>query len=299
GWSNSGFAFNFNGDGFILSFSDVKGAAYVRIIIDNTFSQKYSVPNNGEKIIIENLKDGEHTATVIRITEGENFSVSSIILTGNEPEIGKKPHEKPLKIEFYGDSITCGYGVAAPGTAPGFTLFEEDSSRAYAYNVCEKLNADGSYICVSGKGIVANCNGDRTDINAPVFYNWASKDKEVWDFSKWQADIVIVNLGTNDSWGGISHEEFYEEGTKFLHTLRLAYPTANLLWAYGMMDENKTLTIEKIVSDFNATDKKTHFVHVPSMNGFSDETGGGGHPNTKLSERASNIISEYIKENIL
>jgi hypothetical protein len=39
-------------------------------------------------------------------------------------------------------------------------------------------------------------------------FNMTSRNGEVWDHSKWTPQVVMINGGTNDGWGGVSAEEF-------------------------------------------------------------------------------------------
>jgi len=297
-WSNSGFEFNFNGDGFIITFGKYKAdvPGYLRVFVDGR-SQRFALVNGDERICCDGLGEGDHNVKVLRITEGTSFMlIESVALCGNNPYLLDRPEDKPLKLEFYGDSITCGYGVMGCPQSPGYVTFEQDSTKAYAYMTAELLGADGRYMCQSGKGIIANCNGNREDMKISDFWAWKNTSAEPWDFSRWTPDVCILNCGTNDAWGGVGDEEFTERGVKFLSDIRAAYPKAKIIWAYGIMDEYKLGAVEKAVNIFRENDANTYFFPIASMNHFAGEVGGGGHPNIVTSERASKLLAEKIKE---
>ncbi|MEG2118703.1 MAG: GDSL-type esterase/lipase family protein [Clostridia bacterium] len=297
-WSNNGFEFNFFGDGFILNFGEFSSdtPAYLRVFVDGK-SQRFSLARGDEKIVFDSLPNEKHNVKVLRVTEDETLiTVQSITLRGKAPVMLDKPCDKQLKLEFFGDSITCGYGVMGNKTSPGYVTYEQDSTFAYAYMTSEILNADANYESISGKGLVSNCMGDRTDIKISEFYAYKTRRRDKWDFSIYTPDAVIINAGTNDAWGGITRDEFYNAAVLFLKNIRAAYSTAKILWAYGIMDESIIDAVERAVNDFNRSDGKTFFVYIPSMGRFQDEVGGGGHPNTVTSERASKILAEKLKQ---
>lgn len=297
-WSNSGFEFEFNGDGFVVTFGKHECAtpAYLRVFVDG-MSQRFALVNGDERICFDNLGEGKHRVKVLRITEGDELiNVAAVTLCGADPYLLDRPADKELKLEFYGDSITCGYGVMGSDCSPGYVTFEQDSTNAYAYMTAELLNADGRYMCRSGKGILANCLGNRDDIKISDFWAWHTAAGDSWDFSKWTPDVCILNCGTNDAWGGIGDEEFVQRGIRFLSDVRNAYPKASIIWAYGIMDESKLKAVEEAVNIFSQNDADTYFFPIASMGHFEGEVGGGGHPNTVTSKRASKLLAEKIKE---
>ena len=297
-WSNSGIEFNFEGTGFIVSFRHYAGEtpAYVRVFVDGV-SQRFAIANGEERICYDGLAEGRHNVKILRITEGlKLLLIDSVTLCGDDPYLLDRPADKSLRIEFYGDSITCGYGVMGNNASPGYVTFEQDSTNAYAYMTAEILDADGRYMCQSGKGIVANCIGDRDDMKVSDFWAWKNAAGEPWDTSRWTPDVCVLNCGTNDAWGGIGDEEFKERGLRFLADVRKAYPQAKIVWAYGIMDETKLRAVEETVNEFAKNDANTYFFPIKSMYHFNDEVGGGGHPNTNTSKRTSAELVARIKE---
>jgi lysophospholipase L1-like esterase len=57
----------------------------------------------------------------------------------------------------------------------------------------------------------------------------------LWDFSKYQPHVVVVNLGTNDNAGGDPGAPFTAAYTQLLEALRGHYPSARIYGAVGTM----------------------------------------------------------------
>lgn len=296
-WSDSGFAFRFKGTGVIFHFAPyiTDAVAYVRVWFDNK-PQRFALVNGSEKIILEG-EDTIHEVRFLRVTEGLTpIIVKEATLFGEAPKMLKKPEPKKMLIEFIGDSITCGYGVMGNPETVTFEMYEEDSSRAYAHRTAERLNADVSISGASGKGIVANCLGDRADMTLRQAFSWADCQKAPYPFKKRRIpDIIVVNAGTNDAGGGIQDDEFISTGVTFLKEIRKAYPRKPILYCYGVMDKSKSKAAEEIVKQFNKKYGKAYFVSVECIYDLKDEIGGAGHPNTNTSERVSAILAKEIR----
>ena len=73
--------------------------------------------------------------------------------------------DRPLRIEFIGDSITCGYGVEGKSVDEPFTTAAENAVKAYAFLTAEALNADAILTSFSGYGIVSGYTEDSAICN--------------------------------------------------------------------------------------------------------------------------------------
>ena len=296
-WTNSGFSFNFKGVGFILAFGAYTGdqPAYIRVLIDGREKRRYAVVNGSERVIIESLADKEHSIEIIKITEGEpKLKFATLSLLGEGAALCEPDKAKERRIEFIGDSITCGYGVLGMHTDPTYFTYQQDGTRAYAYMTAEKLNADGRFIAISGKGIVCNCNGDRTDIKAGEYFELQSRTGGVCN-DGWMADVVVINIGTNDCGGPAPDDEFSLAAKELIAKVRARYPEAHIIWTYGMMSELYRGLLDKIIREVRKTDKKVHYVSVATVFGNVSETGANGHPNVRASVRVSKILSRKIR----
>ena len=298
-WNDSGFSFHFYGTGFVLHFGayPCPEVPYVRVWVDGRPSQRFAVTNGSEKILIDGLCEGAHTAKILRVTEGmDPIIVKNVAITGLEPKLLNKPAERPLRLAFIGDSITCGYGVVGASTTAGYLTDEQDSSRSYAYLTAELLDAEIQLSGASGKGIVANCNGDRADMTLRQAFAYKDRQGGEWDHSAWIPDLTVINAGTNDAWGGVSDEEFTETAQLLMQEVRAAFPGKPIIWCYGVMDQTKMGAVEAAVNAFNNTYGNAYYLPVDTMYGKPEEVGGGGHPNTVTSDRVSKILAAKIKE---
>ena len=297
-WTASGFSFNFHGTGFILSLgayhADVP--AYVKIIIDaGVRRQRFAVVNGSERLIVEGLTDTRHRVEVLKVTEGASkLLFRDVTLLGLGAAFNLAPNNRPRRLEFIGDSITAGYGVLGTERDPGYETFQQDGTYSYAYLTSEALSAEGRYICLSGKGIVCNCNGDRTDIRAGEYFDRQSVSEKEKCRDGWTPDAVIINIGTNDAGGPAAFDEFGQAGEALIRGIRERYPEAYIIWLYGMMNDYYLPVIKDLVKRLGKTDKRVGFVHAAKIDPARGEIGANGHPNVRADLRVSKQLAQKL-----
>lgn len=103
----------------------------------------------------------------------------------------------PRALEFYGDSLTVGYGANGVGpNCPG-TLLSEDNSVTWGNLLCGNFSANCSIIAWSGIGVYENSRGEMYPSTMPGVYDRAmgAVPGVPWDFSRFTPDAVVINLG--------------------------------------------------------------------------------------------------------
>ena len=205
-WSASGIEFTATCEGdmtFAVETND-KGA-YFRAYVDgepwkNGDSVYFEITGKGE-IVLKGIPTGTHTIRVIKVT-GYTLALAaftSVKLTGFIAE--EAPKAKDLYVEFVGDSITCAWGTI--GTFDG-KYTSQDATLGYSYMLAEALDADYSLTALSGQGICCGTPG------VPLGYRYACYGKNStteYDFAR-KANLIVVNIGTNDETKGIAANEF-------------------------------------------------------------------------------------------
>lgn len=265
--------------------------------------------------------DGEtDTDVVIRLVKLSESSDSTMgirrVVVDSEALVMPTP-EKKLKIEFIGDSITCGYGV--DGTLQDtYSTHNENVTRAYAYLTAQALDADYSMVSFSGHGIISGYTENdekREDQLVPTYYeklgnsygtfgeNIAPKDV-VWDFERFRPDIVVINLGTNDaSYTKDSQEkcrEYAREYCSFLRTVREKNPQAAILCVLGLMGQELCEYMVEAESSFRTqTDDKN--VYTLKLSEQAPENGVvvDYHPTATSHRQAADAVTGFIREKIL
>jgi len=122
------------------------------------------------------------------------------------------PPRSDRRIEFIGDSITCGFGNLARNNfdrlkclpPPSGWLEYEDFSRATPSLVSAGFHAETHTECISQVGITRDGTtpARTTDFNMSHYLHRTlpslGDSGLQWAYSSWTPDLAIVNLGTND-----------------------------------------------------------------------------------------------------
>lgn len=269
--------------------------------------------DDAEKTVKLDLNEGEKTVSVIKLSECSSSIVGIKSIEVYADSNIKPTAEKELKIEFVGDSITCGYGVDDEDRDHHFSTSTEDATRAYAYKTAQLLNADYSLVSFSGHGIISSYTGDGT-INesglVPNFYDKLGRcydrsnvlDPETikWDFESFVPDIIVINLGTNDNSyvkGDAEKANAYkEEYIEFLKDIRKHNPDAQIVCTLGAMGADLYPTIEKVVSEYSAEtgDKNVFSFKLGKIRADEEGYAADWHPTEKTHERCANEMAQFL-----
>ncbi len=251
--------------------------------------------------LAENLDQGYHRIEVYRQTEEVNATCvfNSLTLNGTVSPVP----EAPLLIEFVGDSITAGASMfrAEAGQAADDPACQ-DGTQTYAYQTAQALGADFQACCTSGYGVVKGWNSDNANLLKMypfTAYHVRHQDKEenYWPFAR-QADVVVINLGTNDntvsSKKKLTKTQFQEGATALMELVREKNPDSQIVWATGMMGTFYEQELTAAVEELGGAEAGYYFCELPKGTG-----GGAGHPNLEQHTAAAKALTEFLQETVL
>ncbi|MDG2305427.1 MAG: GDSL-type esterase/lipase family protein [Candidatus Binatia bacterium] len=218
GWAGSEVALGFVGSAAWVELDPGTNTEYFRIVIDGdpTSSRKFKVtPGPGKYLLAENLEPGSHTVEIVKETEYSDTAFLGFEVLGTG--VTSKPKSQGRRIEFYGDSNLAGYSLEHEKNQPGAQL--EGTHFGYAGITARMFEAAYHNISWSGSTIPSvHAFFDRIDPASPA----AS-----WDFSRFRADVVVVNLGANDV--GRPVADIQADYHAFLDDLRTVHPAAHIV----------------------------------------------------------------------
>ena len=252
-WSGSSVTINYTGGDVKVRLRDEKGDNYFYSIIDGRQIIKIHPDTTAKDYFLTtNLPKGKHKLQLFKLTEGTMGKTwfYGFEISGDARLLPPGQHKR--KMEFYGNSITAGYGVddniadsRSPEYFNNYCTYAAITARHYDatyYNISKS----GIGLMVSWFPVIMPEMYDRTDPN-----DTASK----WDFTRYTPDIVVIDLLQNDSWLIYRHDhrQFKARfGTvepdstmivsayrAFVHTIRSKYPKAQIVCTLGSMDATR------------------------------------------------------------
>lgn len=268
------------------------------------------------------LADGENTVKLIKLSESMQSELGIDSIETDKGASIKPTEAMERKLEFIGDSITCGYGIDLPLKDPDtgknntFSTVSEDASKTYAYQIAEMFDADVNFFSMSGCGIWCNYGGNR-DHTMEKYYTksslntWNSISSTGytliqsfdWDFAQYQPDCIVINLGTNDwSYFGSHIEEtdnFEESYADFLKMVRDNNPDAKIICTLGMMGADLFGNIESAVDSYKTEtgDEEVYTLELETIDKTSEGYGVDYHPMAATNTRvAAEELGPFIAE---
>lgn len=267
------------------------------VIIDDSLFILKSDKKDNIYPLAKNLKKGKHTLQIIRRTEWHGGNTTFLGLYIDKGEKVITPEIKEKKIEFIGDSYTCGYGSEGKSHDEHFIYDTENNYLTYGAITSRALNAEYVTVCRSGIRMSYG-NGRRTAFAMPVLYDsLAIGSKATWDYSKFQPQLVAIVLGANDMSRRFDSLTYVTSYLNFLTTIRKNYPFAKILCVAGPSGEGeKWITLQSciraVVDQFGKEDKSVfYFAFSPFQMNGSD-----WHPNVAEHTRMADELIPAIKK---
>ena len=320
GLSGTGAEFDFTGEKLTVSLVGSRGIpehrARVGIFVDGERMSDLAVDENGSKAEIRGKGERAVNVRMIKLSECA-FSCCAITAIDTHGGKLKKSADKPRKIEFIGDSITCGYGNEGLCKEDHFDYATENHYYSYASITARSLEAQHWVVARSGIGAYRNYGEPKSGSPGscmPVQYEYTGYAwnpdlrkqptflSERWDFSRYQPDVVCINLGTNDLSTDNYDLQLLKQGyQKLLQQVRRHNPQAKILFLTGSMLGGKELQLARQLLDEVAAEARKagdQEVYRFDLSPIDDEAfyGNDYHPNVYEDEKMAAELTAYLRK---
>lgn len=233
--------------------ADENGDSYYAVILDNDSAGAVKIRIDRKKqfyTLAKNLSGGPHHLRLFKVSNTDYYTTRFYGFEIDADATVAPATAKPKrKIEFFGNSITCGHGAEDGSNNSGKPEFF-NNYRAYGAITARHFNSQ--YHCTAKSGIGITVSWFK-EVMPDIYDRLNPKDPaSKWDFAKYQPDIVVVNLFQNDSWlvNRPDHPQFkarfdttkpteaflIDAYKKFIQALRHKYPNARIICCLGNMD---------------------------------------------------------------
>jgi lysophospholipase L1-like esterase len=273
------------------------------------------------------LTPGEHTVEVLKRTE-TSVGASTLVELEIHGELREPPARPALRMEFIGDSITCGYGTevslipdSPSWQAPTFTSKNEDPTLTYGWLTARSLGAEVVNVCYSGHGVYRNLDMSTSDLVPAIYEVAVPGQPAAWDFSRYTPDVIVINAGTNDVFAGHGTPAYLPDETafkaayrRFLTRLRTLYPRTHIVCTLGGMTDgfkeervNGTVRsvhlgewITQLVAERNgAGDARVYRHSMAVQNPQADGVGEDWHPSATTHQKLATSLTRFLQETVL
>jgi hypothetical protein len=267
------------------------------VIVDNNKSYRVKLKAKQNRIVLASgLKNGIHTIVVCKDTEAEIGYLQPVRFTCSQ--ILKPAPSPKRKIEFIGNSITCGMGnddSEIPCKSREW-YDQHNAYMAYGPRTARSLDAQWHLSSVSGIGLIHSCC-NKTTVMPEVFDKINMTENQLnWDFNRYQPDVVTVCLGQND--GIQDSTRFCNAYRAFISKLRSYYPSAYIVLLNSpMADQQLDKVLKKYIGAITASIRQSGDEKITSFF-FSSRYASGcdSHPDMKEHGKMAEELSVFLRQ---
>ena len=291
-WTAAGLAFDFEGSGDLKMSVEYAGDLNVVLEIEVDGNVRaLSVQESGTIRLASDLEQGVHHVKVLRRTmavsgaKGVFLSAQGVTMTGYFMD---RPADNKYMVAFLGDSITCGVG-----------LTNTDGLATYAVDLSTREGFDYDICSVSGIGVSHSTSRHKSNTLTkyyPYFNYYRSTTLRYMPERK--ADLVIVNLNTNDNNFGWTNspETPYKEALKTLisEIREIHGENVPIVWIVGMMispDSGVNQCLNEVFAELGGEAAGLYTITVETNTAGGD----GGHPDASSHAAVSQALSAFIR----
>ena len=218
---------------FTCWFDDHNEQRFAPVNISNTNPQQQRltiatnlVATELHKVYCGRSSEAAHGETSIVRIEGD-VGVQALVPDG--------PRDNELRFEAIGDSISAGHKIYVPaGVHQAATTQNEDVFRTYVRRLADAwATSEWRTVARSGASVTQTSHPEKT-----MLEHWGCRQYSFfgvpcqgqWSPQEWQADVVTINLGTNDYLLGNPEEAAFKMAYReLISQVRFAYPGALIM----------------------------------------------------------------------
>ena len=284
-------------------------SGYFMAQIDNAkpFKVSFYAPKDSIVTLATALPKGNHQVKLMYIVEGYELRPEFRgFIVDNGESLKPAPKLPERKIEFIGNSITCGYGTEGANGECHFLYETENHYYTYAALAAKNLDAQYQVVSRSGIGVYRNYNGPKSgnEKNMRYTYDYTlfMDESEKWDFSRFVPDVICINLGTNDtSTKNYDTSLLTDAYIKLVNQVRRNNPKAKIVMLCGSMMSGKQLAdakscIDKAVETLkkNGENRIYKFDFTPADGSLG--YGSDYHPSIAQHDKMAKELTTFLKK---
>jgi lysophospholipase L1-like esterase len=233
------------------------------------------------------LAAGNHTL-IVSYRQVAGSYTGDAVFQGLALDPGAATFKAPARsklIEFVGDSITAG------------TTSSQLAVTGYGFRTGERLGHDHTQIAIGGMCLSETADACWAHETRYWMASGGQAGTAAWDFARYTAAGVVINLGTNDRGHGVTGPDFQAKYTTFLTRVRARFPNAEIFALRTFIGRYAAETRAAVQARNAAGDAAVFYVDttgwLPS-DGLSDSV----HPNDKghqaITDRLAPVLTAKL-----
>lgn len=284
-------------------------SGYFMAQIDEAEPFKVSFMSEADSVVTlaTAMQRGEHLVRLMYVVEGYELKPEFRgFVLDKDGTMLDAPALPERTIEFIGNSITCAYGNESVKESDHFEYATENHYYGYAQMTARALDAMAYVVARSGIGVYRQYGGPKTGTPQNVMtteyeYTNLYDRSERWDFSRYQPQVVCINLGTNDlSTNNYDVKLFQQAFYRFVSQVRGHNPKAKIVLLTGSMMNGPELEVAKKTLDQLVEDAHKNGDMEVYRFDFTPQTGdlfygADWHPSIWQHQKMAGELTAYLR----
>lgn len=226
----------------------VDGEVLPTVLPERTF---YLTGGQQRVAVVENLPHGEHTVTCLKMSEPYDALTSVLLMETDGAFVARDIAYDAGNFKFMVVCASGGSGHGALGYSDdgkgsmGRNTANSSSLHAFNYLTARMFGADVQFVANSGWGVSFGQNQSIYDVLdysgiTPANNVAGAKQTALWDHQSWVPDVILFNIGGNDTTnGGFDQATYQKEVVEMVEKLHALYPNAYMIWTHTNSNAGK------------------------------------------------------------
>lgn len=314
----SGFTVTFTGTALYAEFySEVTGASenhnpYYNVAVDEEVlptaaeNRIFSLTGGLQRIaIVEGLPYGEHTVKCLKMSEPYDALTSIVLMETDGSFVERDTAYDAGNFRFMfvcasGGSGHGSLGYSENGGSLGRNTANSSSLHAFNYLTARMFDADVQFVANSGWGVSYPKGRSILDV---LDYSGITTSNDVsgaektarWDHQQWVPDVIIFNIGGNDTTAnGFDKATYQKEVVQLVQRLHELYPKAYMIWTHTNSNAGKYAV--SALTDAGIMKEAYMQVAIIPKVGADGTTGANGHNSLATHITTAGILAEVLTQ---
>lgn len=318
--SATGFTIEFTGTELYVEFDceiaegKTSHQPYYNVAVDNEVlptvnpERTFKLTGGRQRVcIVSGLDNSRHIVKCLKMSEPYD-AITSVIMLETDGTF------HPRDVEYDAGNFRFMFVCASGGSGHGALGFSDDgkgslgrntanSSALHSFNylTARMFGADVQYVGNSGWGVSYPSNKsvyDVLDYSGITTSNNVSgaKTTDAWDHSKWVPDVIIFNIGGNDTvQNGFKQDVYQSEVVSLVEKLHGLYPNAYMIWTHTNSNAGK-YAISALSDKGILKDGYIKEAIIPKV-GADGTVGANGHNSLATHIDTAQILADVLHQN--
>ncbi len=263
--------------------------------------------------LVEGLEEGHHSLTCLKMSEPNDALTGILNISTDGKFLPRNAEQDASKLKFMFICASGGSGYGSLVSTEGKNSIERtraNSSSLHAFNylTARMYDAEVQFVAQAGWGLTfpqKRAISQVFDYTGILGYSETEGEKNSvkgaqttakWDHSQWIPDVIIFNIGGNDTkQSNFSQADYQKDVIGLVQKLHELYPDAVMLWTRTDGSKCGTYAISALMNEGILKEGYIAEAIIPQV-GDDGSYGASAHNSLKTHIATAQILADYLED---